>query len=145
MWSIVHFVNFLWYSIFIFCYLLKPKMICIWCILLFLPHHCFTPWMYDHVNNCLKYECRWMFNTSVSYHVMQQLFHIWFHLLCIFPCILLLNKQFESWVLSPGEKYNRTKTCLLWFLRSCLTCTSSTVTYLLSLDHSYHESVWHTV
>ena len=44
---------------------------------------------------------RWMFNTSVSYHVIQQLFHIWFHLLCIFPCILLLNKQFESWVLSP--------------------------------------------
>ena len=47
---------------------------------------------------------RWMFNTSVSYHVMQQLFHICFHLLCIFPCILLLNKQFESWVQSPEKQ-----------------------------------------
>ena len=39
----------------------------------------------------------WMFNTSLSYHVMQQLFHIWFHLLCILPCISLLNKSPESW------------------------------------------------
>ena len=31
-------------------------MICIWCILLLLLHHCFTPWKYDHVNNCLKYD-----------------------------------------------------------------------------------------
>ena len=48
---------------------------------------------------------RWMFNTFVSYHVMQQLFHIWFHLLCILPCILLLNKQFESWVRSHERKW----------------------------------------
>ena len=52
---------------------------------------------------------RW-FETSVSYHVMQQLFHIWFHLLCILPCILLLNKQFESWVLSP-EMQSRSGSC----------------------------------
>ena len=55
---------------------------------------------------CLNHtEFRWMFNTSVSYHVMQQLFHIWLHLLCILPCILLLHKQFESWVLSPERQY----------------------------------------
>ena len=52
--SIVHFINFLWYSIFFFCYLLKLKLICICCILLFLPHHGPTPWMYYHVKQLFE-------------------------------------------------------------------------------------------